>query len=91
MMTVIKLLKMNRDTACPNEGFLAQLTDFEGVAAAAVGKQLREMRLPGADALLAADLAAIAESLQAAEAAAKECKNTKFLPMLVIYGAISTG
>ena len=62
----------SRDTACPNEGFLAQLAEFEGAAAAAVGKQLKEMNLPGAESLLKADLASIAVSLQAAEAAAME-------------------
>ena len=65
-----------REAACPNEGFLAQLANFEGAAAAAVGKELAALDLPGAPerqhVMRARDLRAVADSLQSAEEEARE-------------------
>eukprot|EP01043_Picozoa_sp_COSAG02_P048945 COSAG02_NODE_4865_length_4888_cov_2.731259_6_plen_255_part_00 len=60
-----------RETACPNEGFLAQLHEFEGAAAAAVGQQLTALEIPSQAQLRERDLRTIAESLRAAEEAAR--------------------
>jgi protein-tyrosine phosphatase len=67
-----------RETACPNEGFLQQLQQFEGAAATAVGEQLAALQLPNHDALKERDLRSVAESLRAASEAARIYSESKW-------------